>query len=360
MVTNSSSDRLVINQLVTRAARLNASDVHLAVGSHPAVRVDGALGTLADEPIVTAEFTRKIASLILIPDQLAALERDREVVVSFDLEGRIRFKASCFYQRGSLAIDLRLIPPQIPSLVELGLPAAALQLVSERAGLILVSGPYASGRTTTLAAMVDGINRMRREYITTLEQPIEYQFTNDQSIIEQREVGRDAVSFERGLSAIAGEDVNVVLISELVGEEPVRRALEVAAAGRLVLAGVTAESVFRTIEKLFLSFPTDRQEWARLELAELLRGILSLRLLARVGGGRTLVAEVMLPSPAVRTAIREGSLAQLANIMETSRETGMTSLDRRLAELVRAGQVSIEEALANAVDKANFRLMVGR
>lgn len=349
---------IAIERILTTAAEYRASDLHLSPGNPPILRVDGKLLALEGEQMMTPDFVAQTASLFLDAEQQKTLEREKELIVAASLKGKLRFKMSLFHQKGSLAASLRFIPSQIRSVRELGLPTAVEQFTALSKGLVLITGPFGSGRTATLAALVQTINLGRAAHIVTIEKPIEFLYVNNRSIIEQREVGRDTVSFAQALLTASREDVDVIVVSEMEDPEVVRAVLAAAQSSRLVISTMNTDSVLKTIETILYSFPQDEQEKVRLQLSETLEGIVSQRLLPRVGGGRVVVAEILTPTPPVRSVIRDGALFQLNTILQTSREAGMASLDRSLAELVKTGEILMDDALAVSVDRTNLKMMV--
>ncbi|MFA5069872.1 MAG: PilT/PilU family type 4a pilus ATPase [Patescibacteria group bacterium] len=354
------SEKIFIDKILAIGAEYRASDFHLSVGNPPILRVDGKLIPLVSEPLLTVDFMKNFVSSILDKDQQAILEKEKEIVFAYTMENKARFKIGIFYQKGNLAASLRLIANQIKSLKELGLPAIVEKFAELEKGLVILSGPFGSGRTATLGALLNTINRNRAEHIITIEKPIEYVYLNNKSIIEQREVGKDTMSFEQALVTAAHEDFDVIYVSEVESLPVAENVLNAAESSRLVLTTMNTDSVLRTLEKIISFFPDQRQAEARDQLASVIEGVVSQRLLPRVGGGRIAVAEVLIPNDAVRSVIREGAIYQINNILQTSREEGMISLDRSLAELLRTGEILADDALANAVDKQSLRLMMRR
>jgi twitching motility protein PilT len=346
------TDTITLNRILTTAASWRASDLHFLIGSSPIVRVDGRLSPLEDEPIVNAEFIETLLATFLTEDQRRELTAQKEIVVGYSLNPQIRFKVSAVTQRGSLAITLHFISPTLKRLADLGLPAPVQNFAKLTKGLLLITGPYGSGRTTTMNALVNEINETRTANIVTIERPIEYLFVNNHSVIEQREVGRDALTAEQAITTASREDVDVVVVSEAEGKEVLAALLDAAESSRLVISTLPTDSVLNTIEKIINAFPADEQPKARTQLANVLAGILSQRLLPRTGGGLILVAEVMIPSPAVRAVIRDGAMNQFENVVQTSRQPGVQSFDRTLAQLVKAGTISLDDAVANAHEPA--------
>lgn len=349
------TDTITLNRALTTAAGLQASDLHFVVGSQPAMRVEGKLVTMDDEEIVTPDFIESVVAIILNDEQRQKLTENKEVVTAFSLNSQLRFKATVLFQRGSLAVTLHFISTATKSLTELGLPAAVEKFSTLTKGLVLVTGPYGSGRTTTLNALINDINKNRAANIITIEQPIEYLFVNNKSLIEQREVGRDALSYEQAIVAASKEDVDVVVVAEANGAGVISAMLEAAEASRLVISTMNTDSVLATIEKIMNSFPADDLPKVRSQLASVLSGIISQRLIPRVGGGQVVVADIMVPSGPARSVIRDGAMFQLANVLQTSREAGVPSLDQSLALLVKSGTITLEDAMQNSADPNALR-----
>lgn len=353
-------NQLAINKILTMVAEYKASDLHLSVANPPILRVDGKLIALTDEPLLTPDWLATFIDSILNEEQKVILARDKEMVLCYDFSDKVRFKVNVFYQKGALSASLRYIPNLIRTIDELGLPAIVRGFTKLKKGLVLVTGPFGSGRTTTMASLVNEVNQERAEHIITIEKPIEYLFIENKSVIEQREVGKDTNSFTEALDAIREEDVNVVMVSEMETKEAIRMVLGVAEAGRLIFSVMSTDSVLKTIEKIINSFDQDEKGHIRNQLADDLEGIISQRLLPKAGGGMKLVAEVLIPTSAARSVIRDGAIYQLNNILQTSRGEGMISLDRSLAELVKAGEISLDDALAQAADPQNLKSIARR
>ncbi len=352
-----SGTSIILQRILTTAAEYRASDLHLTVGNPPILRVDGKLVALEQELIVTPDFMNAVAETILTPEQRTELEQNREIVVAYALEDRIRFKVSMFHQRGFLAASLRLISGELKTLKELGLPASVQRFAQLTKGLVLVTGPFGSGRTATMAALVNEINKTRTAHIVTIEKPIEHLYVNDMSFIEQREVGRDTKTITQALETASREDVDVIVVSEMEEPEVIEAVLTSAESSRLVISTMNTDSILKTIEMIATNAPSEYEVKVRTQLAGTLMGIVSQRLLPRVGGGRVMVAEVMVPNDAIRAVIRDGALYQLANILQTSREEGTISLDRSLAQLVKSGDVLLDDALMHATDRNNLKLL---
>lgn len=350
---------IAIERIVGAAGEYGASDVHLTVGNPPILRVDGKLMMLDQENIVTPDFTEEVKKMILTEEQQKELLANRDVTIAYTMPNRTRFKVDAYFQRGALSISFRSIGKKIRTIEELGLPPQLKAFAQLEKGLVLVTGPFGSGRTATMAALVQEINRTRAEHVVTIEKPIEYLYMNTKSIIEQREVGIDAVSVDQAINTAAREDVDVIVVSEMETREEIDAALQAAESSHLVLSTMNTDSVLRTIEKVINAFPQDEHQKVRMELSATLQGIVSQRLLPKVGGGRVAAVEVMIPTDSLRAVIRDGALVQLPNLLQTSREAGSIPMDVALAELVRSGTVLKEDAMAHTSDKRNLKTLNG-
>ncbi len=348
------SINLIVARILATAAKRKASDVHLIAGSPPILRIDNKLSELKEEEIITKEFIAEFAGFILNAKQKEVLEKERELSVVFVFEGKVRMKINLYYQKGTLVMSLKLISLRIPAITELGLPKSLEQVVEAERGLIFICGPFGAGRTTTAAALIEEINKKRGENIITIEKPIEYIFTNNKSIILQREVGRDVNSFADALAYCKQEDVDIILIGENNEKETAGLIVDLVTAGRLIFYIVNSASTTQTIENFLAQFAPAAQHSVRQFLAESLVAIISQRLVPQIGGGRALALEILTNTLAVKSLIRDGKIYQLQSIVQTSRHEGMISLDQSLADLVKRGIVTEEEAAGEAVDKHNF------
>jgi len=354
------SEQQAITSILIQATQYRASDVHLLPGSPPVFRVDGKLTTVSQETIISADLLRNYIETILTPEQRARLEKERDVRLTVTLENKLRFRLVAQYQKGNLALDMRYIPAVIPTIAELGLPASVETFSRSTHGFVLIIGPYGSGRSTTLAAMLQAINLKRAAHVVTIERPIEFLYASEKSIVEQREVGIDVESVAHGIAMADREDVDVLVIGELDGQDGMRTCVQAIHSGRLVIATLAADSSVQAIELLVNAFTAAEQPWARKHLAESLVGILNQRLVPRLGGGRVLVSGVLTPSTGLRALIRDGQFLQLSNAIQTAREEGTISLDRALAEFVRNGDIQLADAESVAVDAANLRTITTR
>lgn len=349
------TDTITLNRILSTAASWHASDLHFIIGNAPTLRVDGKLVTLEDEQPISPDFMEDTVATLLTDEQRKILAENKEIAVAYSFNPQIRFKVSAYYQRGALAVTLHFIGTTVKRFGELGLPDVAAQLVKLTHGLVLITGPYGSGRTTTMNAMINEINQDRSVNIITIEQPIEHLFINNKSIIEQREIGRDAISVAQALTTASREDVDVIVVSEAAGREVIDGMLDAAESSRLVISTMNTDSVLSTIEKIMNAFPAEEVPKARIQLSNVLAGIISQRLLPKTGGGLVPVAEVMIPTPPIRAVIRDGALFQLSNVLQTSRDAGMVSMDQSLARLVREGTILLDDALAHAKDPTYVR-----
>lgn len=329
------------------ALERGASDLHLTVESPPVLRINGELVDL-EEPRLRPDRIREILEPILDGRARSILEREGQVDFAYSLPGTGRFRVNVFRQRGSLAAVFRLIPMRVPDLDTLGLPPVVATFCDLAQGLVLVTGPTGSGKSTTLAAMIDRINRTRRAHVVTLEDPIEYLHRHQRSLVNQREVGLDTPSFAAGLRAALREDPDVIMVGEMRDLETIQTALTAAETGHLVLATLHTPSAAEAVNRIVDVFPAEQQNQVRVQLAAVLEGIVAQRLVPSADGTRRyLVAEVLVATPAVRNLIREGKSAQLPAVMETSRQQGMVTMRDSAGQLLARGLVT-REALARA------------
>jgi twitching motility protein PilT len=325
------------------------TDLLLTAGARPLVRVDGSMHPLTEyEPLKPAD-TEKIVSGVLTEELYNAFKRVHDVDFSFNWQGVARFRANAFTQRGSMGLALRLIPYAIPSFGDLGLPEIAEHFVRLPQGLVLVTGPTGAGKSTTLAAMIDWINTNRAVHIVTIEDPIEYVHRHKRSAVNQREVGEDTMSFERGLRAALREDPDVLLVGEMRDLETIRIALTIAETGHLVFATLHTNDTSQALDRIVDVFPGEQQQQIRIQLANTLQGIVYQRLIPRIGGGRVAAFEIMMATHGVRNMIREGKTRQLRNVVATGQKDGMQTIEAALSELVKAGTITHEEALTHSL-----------
>ncbi len=349
-----------LNELLLTTARQNASDLHLAVGRRPILRIDGVLVGLQKENILTPEDTQGLILALLTPEQKDKMIKYGDVDFSYAYEDKARFRVNAFFQRGFMAAALRLIPAEIKTIEELKLPPILHELTKLNQGFVLVVGPAGNGKSTTLAALLDEINHNRTDHIITIEDPIEYLFVQDRAIVSQREIKTDSPSFHRSLSSLLRQDPDVVMIGEMRDPESIATAMTASETGHLVFSTLHTNSASQTIDRIIDSFPADQQGQITSQLAATLVAIVSQRLVPRIEGGRTPVCEVMFVNSAIRNLIRERKTYQIDLVIETSLQEGMTTLNRSLSELVRRKEISLENAELYSVNPSELRILLER
>jgi twitching motility protein PilT len=339
---------VIIDAFLQKLTEEAGSDLLLQPGSPPAIRVDGSLVRLTDPPL-SPERTREILSQLVTAGQLRTLEDDRQLDFAFGWRDGIRLRGNAFYQRDTLSIALRLLPRQIPTFLDLGLPDIVHYFVDLPRGLVLITGPTGSGKSTTLAAMIESINQRRPCHIITIEDPIEYVHRNAKAIVEQREVGRDATSFPAALRSVFREDPDVVLIGEMRDYETIASAITIAETGHLVLATLHTNDSAQAIDRIVDVFSSEAQQQVRIQLANSLAGVIYQQLLPALTGGRVAAFEVLVATNAVKNLVKEGKSLQIRNVLQTSLREGMQTLERSLTHLCQNGMVSLEEARARSL-----------
>ena len=339
-----------IEVLLEEVVRKKASDLHIQVGIPPMLRVDGALIAVHGSEVLNEETVEALVFSILDEDQKQILLKDKEFDFSFAFGDIGRFRVNAFHERGNIAAAMRLIPNEILTIENLGLPPIVNKFTEYPRGLVLVTGPTGSGKSTTLASMIHKINNERASHIITIEDPIEYTHRSKKSIIVQREVHYDTYSFSVALRSALREDPDVVLIGEMRDLETIASAITIAETGHLVLATLHTNSAAQSIDRMVDVFPPHQQPQIRAQLANMLMAICSQRLVPAIGGGRIAAAEILVATSAVRNIIREGKTHQLEAVIQTGAEHGMQSMDRTLVSLVHNGTISYEEAKNVAVD----------
>ena len=351
---------LRIEILLEEIVRKNASDLHLQVGLPPMMRLDGALIPITGYKQLNEEQVESLIFAILDQDQQQILAKDKEFDFSFAFGELGRFRVNAFHERGNLAAALRLIPNTIKSVSELGMPPVVQSFSEYPRGLVLVTGPTGSGKSTTLAALIDKINTEKAQHIITIEDPIEFTHKSKRSVIVQREVHYDTYSLSAALRSSLRQDPDVVLIGEMRDLETISAAITIAETGHLVFATLHTNSASQSIDRMIDVFPPHQQPQIRSQLANILQGICSQRLIPAIGGGRVVAAEVLIANPAVRNIIREGKSHQLDAVIQTGADQGMQTMDRTLVKLVQTGVITYDNAREYAVDLSEFeRLMRG-
>ncbi len=349
-----------VEVLLDEVIKKKASDLHLQVGLPPMLRVDGSLVAVNGADPLDEEAVESLVFAILDEDQKQILLKDKEFDFSFAYGDLGRFRVNAFHERGNIAAALRLIPNEILSIEQLGLPDIVNKFADYPRGLVLVTGPTGSGKSTTLAAMVKKINNEKAVHIITIEDPIEYTHKSQKSVVVQREVHYDTYSFSAALRSALREDPDVVLIGEMRDLETIASAITIAETGHLVFATLHTNSAAQSIDRMIDVFPPHQQPQIRAQLSNILMSITSQRLIPAIGGGRVAAAEILIATPAVRNIIREGKSHQLEAVIQTGAEFGMQSMDKQLVNLIHAGTITYDEARNFAVDLDELdRLMRG-
>ena len=350
-----------IGEILREVVNRDASDLHLAVGVPPVIRVDGHLENL-DHPVLLANDARELIYSILSQDQRQKLETDWEVDFSYSLYGMARFRVNAYFQRGTLSAAFRLVPVGIKSIDQLGLPKILHSFCHKPRGFVLVTGPTGSGKSTTLASIIDEINQTRADHIVTIEDPIEFLHTHKRCVVNQREIGSDTRNFPVALRSALRQDPDVILIGEMRDLETIQIALTAAETGHLVFATLHTQDCPQSIDRIIDVFPPHQQEQIRVQIAATLEGIVSQQLLSKAGmKGRVVACEVLMSTPAARNLIREGKTHQLYTVMQTGNQYGMQTMNSSLADLVRHGQITRELALrrSSVPDELERLLLVG-
>src|SRR5678809_181547 len=352
MRLNETVPQISLSELLRKLSELGGSDLHITTGSPPQVRVDGHLRPLESYRVLTSADTKQLAYSVLTDAQKHRFEENLDLDFSFGVKGLSRFRANLFNQRGAVGAVFRAIPYEIKAFEDLGLPAVVKQLCDKPRGLILVTGPTGSGKSTTLAAMIDKINRDRHEHILTIEDPIEFLHNHKGCLINQREVNADTHGFAAALRTALREDPDVVLIGEMRDLETIESALRIAETGHLTFATLHTNSAAQTINRIIDVFPAHQQSQIRTQLSLVLEGIVCQALLPKIGGGRVCWLEIMMPTPGIRNLIREDKVHQIYSAMQTGQEKlGMQTANQSLASLHMKKMIALETALGSSSNK---------
>ena len=349
---------LGLDELCRALVENNASDLHISVGVPPLLRIDGDLFPM-ELPKLTPEQTKELAYQILSEEQIKEFEQERELDMSFGIKGLSRFRVNVYVDRGSTTIALRTIPYEIIDFDQLGLPRAVADMSDKPYGLVLVCGPTGSGKSTTLATIVDKVNRTRRAHIITIEDPIEFLHSHQTSLVNQREVFSDTHSFAAALKRVLRQDPDVILIGEMRDLETIEAAISVAETGHLVFATLHANDATQAINRMIDVFPAHQQPQVRTQLSFVLEGVIIQRLLPRAGGsGRALAMEIMLPDTAIRSLIREGKLQQIYSAITTGGGVGMQTMNQSLGHLYRNSAITYEIAMTASADPEDLQRII--
>lgn len=347
-----------LKDLLQNIVDRNSSDLHLTVGLPPMMRIDRALQPVPGYPSLTNADIENLVYPILNEIQTKQLKSEREIDFSFSHGEKARFRGNAFHQKGFLSVAYRMIPYVVPTLAELNLPSVIAELCKLPRGFVLVTGATSQGKSTTLASMIDYINTNQAKHIITIEDPIEYVFKNDKSIIQQRELFQDTMSWNRALKSVLREDPDVVLVGEMRDYETISSTVTIAETGHLVFATLHTNSAAQSVNRLVDVFPENQQAQVRTQLADSLQAILSQRLVPAATGGLVPAVEILIANSAVRNTIREGKTHLIDNIINTNLDLGMISLERSLASLVNSGKVSLDVALRQTVKPDELKRLI--
>ncbi len=345
------------NELLLGLISQNGSDLHLGAGRKPAIRVDGQLIFLANQDVLTNESMVGILTIILGVEKTNKFIIDKEADFSFTFDKTTHLRGNAFFQRGLICVALRLIP-KAKLFAELNLPSVLASFTQKKQGFFLVVGPVGQGKSTTLSTMINMINKERAVHIVTIEDPIEFVYEADQSIVDQREIGIDTGDFNNALKAAFREDVNVIFIGEMRNPETISAAVTAAETGHLVFSTLHTNNASQTIDRIIDSFPSSQQDQIRLQLASSLLGVFSQRLIPRIAGGRIPAYELLINNNAVSNLIREKRTHELNNVIETSSEEGMVDMNRSLIELVQRGEITMESAYQYSINPKALERMI--
>jgi twitching motility protein PilT len=347
----------MLNEVLER----RASDLHLSAGAHPTVRIRGRLVPLEDFNKLTTTDTREIIYSILSNDQRQRLETDWQIDFAYSIPGVARFRVNAYFQRSAVGAAFRLIPHDLKSIDQLGLPPVAHEFVHKPRGFVLVTGPTGSGKSTSLASIIDEINQRREDHIMTIEDPIEFLHSHKSCLVNQRELGADAKSFGDALKAALRQDPDVILVGEMRDLDTISTALTAAETGHLVFATLHTQDTAQTIDRIIDVFPPSQQGQVRVQLSVALEGIMTQQLIPTAdGSGRVAACEVLIPTPAIRNLIREGKTHQIPSVLQTSSAAGMQTMDAALATLVRQNQISHKMAEARSSHPEELRRLMGK
>ena len=347
-----------LEELIEIVIKENGSDLHLSEGRHPTVRVSGSLIPLIRKPILSAQDTQGFLDVMLTAPNKKVFEETREIDFSFSWAEHARFRGNAFLQQGKIGIVMRLIPKAIKTLIDLNLPPILESFAEKKQGFFLVVGPVGQGKTTTLASMLELINQRRAEHIITIEDPIEYQYEQKKSIIDQREVRFDTKDFNTALVSALRQDVDVILVGEMRAPETMAAAVTAAETGHLVFSTLHTNNAAQTIDRIIDSFPPGQQEQIRMQLSSSLSGIFSQRLIPRISGGMIPAFELLINNSAVSNLIREKRSHEINTVIETGLDQGMIDMNRSIADLVRRGEITVENAFLHTSNPKNLERMI--
>jgi twitching motility protein PilT len=347
-----------LGELIEIVIREGASDLHISEGRHPTIRVSGELIPFTKKEVFKKEDTMGLVTSLLSKEKKEQFLENKEIDFSYEHNDSVRFRGNAFFQKGAVGIALRLIPQDIKTFQELGLPDILMDFANKKQGFFLVVGPVGQGKSTTLASMIELINKNKTEHIVTIEDPIEYLFKQDKSIIDQREVKIDTSDFHTALRSVFRQDVDVIMIGEMRGIETISTAVTAAETGHLVLSTLHTNNASQTIDRIIDSFPPDGQDQIRVQLASSLLGIFSQRLIPRISGGMIPAYELLINNNAVANLIREGRTKEIDVVIETGSEYGMLNMNKSLAGLIKKGEITVENAMLYSLNPSGLEKMI--
>ncbi|MBU0671292.1 MAG: PilT/PilU family type 4a pilus ATPase [Patescibacteria group bacterium] len=350
---------LALQKLIASISEYKASDLHLSVGVPPMLRVEGNLMPLGNESLVDINFISAIIESWLNDAQKEKLAKDKEITFAYQFKGKARIKVNIIAQQATYSISIKAVPEFARPFLELGFPQAVKEIIESEKGLVIITGAYNSGRSSTLTSIIDYLNQNYSKRIVTIEDPMEYIYLDNKSIIEQREVGRDVNTKAEGLNNLLTEDVDVVAVHSVEDPEVFQKVLNVASSGRLVVITTNNEGAIDTIKKFINSFPQEERSQLRENLSDTLSLIISQKIIPKVGGGEVLAYEVLIPNQGITSLIKEGDLSQIKNTMQTSPGEGMITMDQKLAELVNSGSIKQETAFKNTQNPTDLQTYLG-
>ncbi len=354
-----SEQKIDIKELLRTAVGRKASDLHISVDHRPTLRVMGRLGNIPEMKIITPQDSKELAFALMTEDQQEKFMKEKEIDFSYDFENGTRFRVNVYQQRGTISCSLRIVPTRVSTLEELNLPAVFTKFTEASQGLVLVTGPSSHGKSTTLAAMLDRINRTQFKRIITIEDPIEYIFQDDKSIIDQREINYDTFSFRQALKSVFRQDPDIIMVGEMRDAETIATVITAAETGHLVFSTLHTNSAAETINRIIDSFPGDQQNQIRSQLASSLIGVISQRLIPKKDGGLAAACEILMSTSATANIIRENRVHELDFVIETSAGEGMVSLNKALVHLIQKGKVSLDDALTYSRRPNELKKLIG-
>ncbi|MBL8753133.1 MAG: type IV pilus twitching motility protein PilT [Planctomycetes bacterium] len=350
---------LRIDDLLHAMVKKGASDLHVKAGSPPGFRVDGEVQQQAEFGPLSPEMTADLARQLMAPEQWERFQKEKDIDFSFAVPNLARFRVNCLHQRTAAGIVIRQIPDAIPDARKLGLPQICLDLAAKPRGLVLVTGPTGSGKSTTLAAMIDYINQTEHGHILTMEDPLEFVHPDKKCFVTQRQIGQDCPSFREGLRRALRQDPDVILIGEMRDLETISMAISAAETGHLVFGTLHTTSAISTVDRIIDVFPTDAQQQVRVQMGSTLQGVISQTLVPKVGGGRVAAREILVATDAVKSLIREGKSQQILNLMQTGKQYGMTTLEDELLKAYTEGLITGDDAVSKANRPDDVRKRLG-